>query len=291
VSPKSQNDTSANDDRPPVITPPIIHPGKATPYTPLTARELQDLRYARSLLENPGFAARLGNLLGGPIEAGFKMLPKGWNAALTKTVRYSLERALDAALVTIGGPPKRASEFMHKMLVGASGGLGGVFGFATIAVELPISTTIMLRSIADIARSEGHDLTDVTVRLNCLEVFALGGRTEKDDATESSYWAVRAALSKSIEEAALHLTRKGMSQRTAPAVVRLISGIASRFGIVVSEEAAAKAVPVVGAAAGAIVNVLFMDHFQNMARGHFIIKRLEAKYGLGAVESAYLHLK
>lgn len=259
-------------------------------YTPLTARELEDLRYARSLLENPGFAARIGNLLGAPIERGFKMLPEGWHAALQKTVRKALEKALDGALMTIGGPPRRASVFMHKVLVGASGGLGGVFGFATLPVELPISTAIMLRSIADIARSEGHDLRDITIRLNCLEVFALGGRTEKDDATESSYWAVRTALGKTIEEAALHLAGKKAS-RSAPVVVKLISGIASRFGIVVSEEVAAKAVPVVGAAAGAVVNVLFLDHFQNMARGHFIVRRLEKKYGLGAVESAYLHIK
>src|SRR5438105_3883964 len=105
---------------------------KPVPYTPLTARELEDLRYARSLLENPGLAAQLTNVLGAPIEKGFKMLPKGWNSALQKTVRTALERALDAALMTIGGPPKRASEFMHKMLVGASGGLGGAFGFATL---------------------------------------------------------------------------------------------------------------------------------------------------------------
>ncbi len=263
---------------------------KPVAYTPLTASELADLKFARSLLENPGFAARVGNLLGAPIEKGFKMLPKGWNLALNKTVRVALEKALDGALMTMGGPPRRASEFMHKMLAGASGGLGGVFGFATLAVELPISTAIMLRSIADIARSEGHDLKDMTVKLTCLEVFALGGRTEKDDATESSYWAVRAALSKSIQEAAAHLSGHGAAQKSAPAVVKLISGIASRFGIVVSEEAAAKAVPVVGAAGGAIVNVLFLDHFQNMARGHFIVRRLEAKYGAGAVQSAYLHV-
>src|SRR5678810_1325559 len=94
----------------------------------------------------------------------------------------------------------------------------------------------MLRSIADIARSEGHDLRDMTVRLNCLEVFALGGNTDKDDATESSYWAVRAALGKTIQEAALHLAGKGATQRSAPAVVRMISGIATRFGVVVSED-------------------------------------------------------
>jgi hypothetical protein len=263
---------------------------KPVPYTPLTHTELEELRYARSLLENPGFAAKVGNLLGAPLERGFKMLPKGWNQALAKTVRVALDRALDAAMMTLGGPQKKSSEFFHKMLVGASGGLGGALGFATMAVELPISTTIMLRSIADIARSEGHDLKDVDVRLNCLEVFALGAHSSKEDAAESAYWAVRAALSKSISDAAMHLTGKGAS-RTAPSVVKFVSAVASRFGIVVSEEAAAKAVPVVGAAAGAVVNVLFMDHFQNMARGHFIVRRLEKKYGQGAVESAYLFLK
>ena len=45
-------------------------------------------------------------------------------------------------------------------MVGASGAIGGAFGLASVAVELPISTTIMLRSIADIARSEGFDVRD-----------------------------------------------------------------------------------------------------------------------------------
>lgn len=263
---------------------------KPVPYTPLTAQELEQLRYARALLENPGFTARVGDLLGAPIEKGFKMLPAGWDQALAKTVRVALEKALDAAMLTLGGPPKKSSEFLHKMMVGASGGLGGALGFATMAIELPISTTIMLRSIADIARSEGHDLKDVATRLDCLEVFALGGRSKKDDTAESSYWTVRAALAKTIGDAAAHLASKG-SSRTAPAVVKFVSAVGSRFGVVVSEEAAAKAVPVVGAAAGAVVNILFMDHFQNMARGHFIVRRLEKKYGQGAVESAYRFLQ
>ncbi len=58
----------------------------------------------------------------------------------------------------------------------------------------------------------------------------------------------------------------------------------------VTEEAAAKAVPIVGAAAGGTINYLFMDHFQEMARGHFIVKRLEQKYGTAAVERAYRDL-
>src|SRR5437899_4391228 len=89
-----------------------------------------------------------------------------------------------------------SKEFFHKVLVGTSGGIGGAFGLAALPVELPLSTAIMLRSIADIARSEGHDLKRMTTKLSCLEVFALGGTRSSDDAAESAYWMTRAALSK-----------------------------------------------------------------------------------------------
>jgi hypothetical protein len=56
---------------------------------------------------------------------------------------------------------------------------------------------------------------------------------------------------------------------------------------VVTEEVAAKAVPVIGALTGGTINLLFMHHFQEMARGHFIIKRLEKKYGAPLVEKMY----
>jgi len=46
----------------------------------------------------------------------------------------------------------------------------------------------------------------------------------------------------------------------------------------------------VGAAGGALVNTLFIDHFQNMARGHFIVRRLEKEYGADVVERAYASL-
>jgi hypothetical protein len=150
-----------------------------------------------------------------------------------------------------------------------------------------LSTTLILRSIADIARSEGLALQDWNIRLACLEVFALGGRSAADNAAENAYWAVRAALAKAVSEAAGYLARKGVMDESAPAIVRLITAIASRFGVIVSEEIAAKAVPMVGAATGSAINIAFMNHFQNMARGHFIVKRLEARYGQPAVQAAY----
>src|ERR1700746_681884 len=79
------------------------------------------------------------------------------------------------ALRTVRSSPPANSQFLHRALATASGAAGGTFGLAALPVELPVSTTIMLRSIADIARSEGEDLSDPEAALACVEVFALGG--------------------------------------------------------------------------------------------------------------------
>jgi hypothetical protein len=81
-----------------------------------------------------------------------------------------------------------------------------------------------------------------------------------------------------------------MSKAGAPALVRLVSLISGRFGIVVSEKAAAQAVPIIGAASGALINTLFIEHFQNTARGHFIVRRLEKIHGSEPIKRAYHQL-
>lgn len=265
--------------------PPVIYVPSVTPV------ELDELSYAKALLENPGLTARFANLIGSPIEKGFALLPDGWSASVHKATRAALLKALELAVVTMGDRDRRkSSEWFHKILVGASGGIGGAFGLAALPIELPVSTTIMLRSIADIARSEGHNIGVLNTKLACLEVFALGGRSPADDAAESSYWAVRAALAKAISEAAACIAERGILEKSAPAVLRLITALSSRFGILVSEQVAAKAIPVVGAAGGSIINVLFIHHFQDMARGHFIVKRLELRHGVDAVRQLYQSL-
>ena len=116
----------------------------------------------------------------------------------------------------------------------------------------------------------------------CLEVFALDGGAA-DASIDSSYFAIRAALARSVREASLYLARKGAADAGAPALVRLVSTVASRFGVVVSEKFVAQAIPVLGAGFGAGINMAFSAHFQNLARGHFIMRRLERAYGEGLV--------
>lgn len=251
---------------------------------------IADLRQAKQLLETPGLAAKLSNLVGSPIEKGFALLPRAWHATLNDAVRTAIEKAMDTALLTLGtGDPPRPTpaNWLHKLAVGTTGAAGGAFGLPALAVELPVSTTIMLRSIADIARSEGEQLDTPQARLECMRVLALGGRSANDDAAETGYFAARAALAKAVSEAAAHLASRGLSQHSAPALVRLVNQIAARFSLVVSEKAAAQSMPLVGAIGGAVVNTLFMDHFQDMGRGHFIVRRLERTHGVDAVRQVY----
>src|ERR1700761_9488493 len=94
--------------------------------------------------------------------------------------------------------PAKPANRAHKLAAAASGAVGGALGLAALPLELPISTTILLRSIAEIAREEGEDLNAPEAAFACVEVFALGGQRNGEAAFESGYFAVRTALAKSV---------------------------------------------------------------------------------------------
>jgi len=256
----------------------------------MTEQDLKALRAAVTALERPGLAARIGEIAGKPIEALGRALPEGASKAVAAATTQALNGALAVALRTMRNEQKAASSLLHRALAAASGAVGGGFGLAALPVELPISTIIMLRSIGDVARSEGEDLTEPETALACLQVFALGGRDSEADATESGYFAVRGMLAKSVAEAARFIAERGALAEGAPALVRFIAQIAARFGVVVTQKLAAQAVPVIGALGGAAVNYAFIDHFQEVARAHFTVRRLERRYGKETVKAAYERL-
>jgi len=266
------------------------------PYreTALTPEELADLKRAKAILENPGFAMKVAGYIGKPIEFAIDRID---SETINRATSKALGKALDVAIGSLDEVVQTdsPSNLQHKLLVGGSGAVGGFFGMAALAVELPVSTTIMLRSIADVARSQGHDLSQMQTRLACLEVFSLGStKNSEDDASESAYFAARATLAyemraalQSVSKMSSHAIQDALARGQMPVLIRFINTIASRFGIVVSEKVAAQAVPLVGAAGGAAINVIFIDHFQHMAEGHFIVKRLEQKYGEEKITALY----
>jgi EcsC protein family len=258
----------------------------------LTREESEDLRRAVACLEGATFAQRLTDLIGRPVELLSGAMPQSARRAVAHASEAALRAALKLALRTLDlkaavKPANRA----HKLAAAASGAVGGALGLAALPVELPISTTILLRSIAEIAREEGEDLSDPDAAFACVGVFALGSRAEEETMFESGYFAVRAALAKSVSDSARFVANEGFSAQSAPVVARLISQIAARFGVVVSEKLAAQAAPILGAIGGATVNAAFADHYQTLARGHFIVRRLERKHGSGLVAFEYQRLR
>ncbi len=239
-------------------------------------------------LESMSLAARMSQLLGIPIEKALDVLPGHWSTVVSRMTRVALEKALDGALYSLKPRRRASADKTHKVLAGVSGAIGGTFGMIALAVELPISATIMLRSIADIARSHGEDLGELDTRMACLTVFALsGGSKASADGADASYYAVRSFLSKSLGDTANHVAVHGFSKEGAPVLVRLVNAVATRFSIPVSEKIAAQSLPAIGAVGGASVNLLFIEHFQKMANAHFVIRKLERKYGQKAVQEMY----
>jgi hypothetical protein len=253
----------------------------------IAPEDLQTLAWAHEHLEHPSLAIRLSNVVGTPIETALNLLPKRWYDRLHTAVEGAINKALDTA---IGGLHDKTEHHAHdryyKVLAAGTGAFGGALGLPGLVLDLPVSTTIMLRSIADIARSEGEDLGAMETRLACMEVFALGGRSEEDDAAEAGYYGLRLGLALSVTSATHYVARHGLKDG-GPSLVGLIAAISSRFGVQVSQKAAAIMVPLIGAVGGATVNLVFMQHFQDMARSHFAIRRLERRYGQELIEQEY----
>ena len=264
---------------------------------------IEALERAIALLEAPSIVAKLTHVVGKPLESALAKLPEGAGRRVHTAVQGALSTSVRVALSSLRDDPKAsASTRSHTLMSAVSGAAGGFFGFAGLVVELPVTTTIMLRSIADIARSEGFSLQDPTVAQDCVAVFALGGPRSDDDASETGYYATRAMLNEVLKQTANVLTKtaavsagqQGISTvstgKASVWLAKLIEAVASRFGVVITHKFAAQLVPVIGAASGAAVNTLFIQHYQDMARGHFIIRRLENIYGSEAVQAAYADL-
>lgn len=253
-----------------------------------SAEDHQTLAWAHTQLEHPSFAVRVSNLLGWPLEHASELLPRRVHAAIHTVAATAVQKALHLAVTTLHARPTRFSQDrMHRTLCVASGAVGGYFGFPGLLIELPVSTSLILRAIADIAQREGEDLSCLESRLACLEVFAIGGYSLEDDAADTGYYGLRLALGITVSQATSFIARNGLSREGAPVIVRLVTALSSRFGLAVSEKAAAQAIPLLGAAGGAAINLLFMQHFQKMAQAHFTLRRLERRYGQQPVRAAY----
>lgn len=255
--------------------------------THFSAQDYAELRAAAGKLEGQSFAMTVAAKVGLPVEALLRLLPNRAQDSIGNAVNKALEQCLRVALAAGNSKGSVRSQRAHTLSTAVTGAAGGFFGLPGLVVELPVTTTIMLHSIAEIARAQGEDLTNPDSALACLQVLALGPEGTSGEALESAYYATRAALAQVTRDAAAYVAQKGLTKEGAPALVSFLARIAARFGLEVSEKAAAQLVPIAGAAGGLALNVIFTNHFQRLAEGHFTVRRLERKYGAEAVHREY----
>ncbi|MBY0338491.1 MAG: EcsC family protein [Acetobacteraceae bacterium] len=204
---------------------------------------------------------------GALLQSGLHRLPSGIQKAVADRARDGLELGFRTAILGLDpDAAKRAATGNYKLGGMASGFIGGFGGFATTLAELPVTTMLIMRSVADIAREEGLPLTDPEVRAACIEVFAFGGPLEEDDDADLAFWGARLA---GREVASLVLT---VATRYAPALLTKLAG---------------QAVPLMGGAVGAGLNLLYMEFYQRMARVVFALLPLERAHGRAILRAEF----
>jgi len=218
------------------------------------------------------FGSRLRGLGRRFTDLGPHLLGDEWEAQYQGLIESALRNAYRVGTLGLEAgtqrPPRRR---LGKLAAAASGGASGFIGLPGIAADLPFTTCLMMRSIAEIARALGEDLDSSDARQACIEVFAFGGPEIADDDIDVAYWTIRGSLSHA-------------------SIALLIRQAAARFGLLLSQKYLAQAVPLLGAAAGSTLNYVFMDYYQKMARVHFTVRDLERRYDAARVRECFDHL-
>lgn len=207
------------------------------------------------------------NGIGGGLENKAKLLPA--------PVRRAIEAATAAVLRNAYGVAGRGARLglpggrMPTVLAGVSGAVGGFAGLPGAIVELPVTITLILRAIQDVAAEHGFDPDDEGTRREVLRVFASGGLLDDDDGIDTSFIGARVAIS-------------------GAALNGLIAKVAPKLAATLSQKLAAQAVPVLGAASGAALNLAFINHYRELAQIRFSLLRLAMEHDPGAVSSAFV---
>lgn len=262
-----------------------------TDTTTLSPEDAIVLQNAKRNMEQIGWAMKGLNKMGNLIESRIQLLPQKQQKWLQQISYNVLHTIVKTNLFSMKNTRANTvpSNMIYKALVTSSGALGGALGATAFVVDLTVATKLMMRSIMDIARSEGEDLNELDTQLACLQVFALGGKTKHDDSLDTGYYATRVAMSSTVK-GATKVSSKAIAsvlKGTGNPILRMVAIVASRFSVQVSEKFVAQAIPIIGALGGASINLAFIQHFQNMAHAHFSIRRLERKYGESLVRENY----
>jgi len=252
-----------------------VHPMKeinpANPPLPLTPEALAEIAaMARRQRRANGVLMTAINYIGGQVEDGLKVLPKGARDRVEAATRVALAQCYAGASRSRSGRLDAlvTTDRAHKILAAVSGAIGGLGGLPTALLELPVATMVIFRAVQGVAAHHGEDPASEETRLQCLQVFGAGGPGVADDGVDTSFIGARLGLS-------------------GAALNAMIARVAPRFAAVLGQKLAGQAVPVLGAVAGAGTNLAFTDYYAELAHVHFGLRRLARLHGEDAVLAAF----
>ena len=228
---------------------------------PIDAAEIDArlLDLARRHASAGNSAIDLLNLVGGQAEGLLDRLPVAVRMRLGEVTESALRRAMEVAhrsREVVGDQPG----WMARAVTTAMGAAGGMGGLPTALAELPVTTTVLLRAIQDVAIEHGFDPVEPSVRFEAVEVFGAAGPLSGDDGADLGLIGTRVTV-------------------TGAALNSLIARVAPRLATVLGQKLAAQTVPILGAAAGAATNYAYTGYYQQMAHVHFGLRRLAIDAG------------
>lgn len=243
------------------------------------AAEIDELRAIAALHdEAAGLMMQVVNWAGSQVDSLLAKAPQALLAKIDEASSLALREAYEVAVSTQGETDPAGfisqalawaqGERWHKVASAVTGALGGAGGFAGTIVDLPVTTTLILRSIQQVAAAHGEDISQHEVRAQCVAVFGLGGTLPEDDDTDLGLFTTRLALN-------------------GQTITAMISAVAPRFAAIVGQKLLTQATPLIGAVAGATINTIFTGYYQTMAHVHFRLRKLERAHDPDQVRACF----
>lgn len=217
-------------------------------------------RLAQHYRSAGGASVKLLNSLGGSAEALLDQLPEPVRLGLNGATEHALWVAMSAAQGSRRAVPDQ-KPWVNTAVTTAMGAAGGLGGVSTALMELPATTTMLLRSIQGAAASEGFNPAERGVQFDCVQVLSAAGPLSFDDGADLGFFSVRLTL-------------------TGPAMQRLIATVVPKLSVVLGQKLAAQSVPLLGALAGGSANYVYTRYYQQVARVHFGLRRLASDAGI-----------
>src|SRR5437667_972889 len=160
-----------------------------------------------------------------------------------------------------------------------------------ILTDITSSMTLLSRHTCRLATAYGYSSRKLENLPHLMAAMA-----PQSEASDEGYLALKTAVVTSIRESGQFMARtagvlldRQLLEREAPQMIRLITYVADRLGVVMTQKELGVLVPVAGAVLNSSINVAFQQVGHNTAKDYFRRVILEDRYGEELVSYAIQH--